>query len=280
MYSVFLLLLAFNCHSGYGQSANSSLTVSQDGSCGQALNETCLGSTFGDCCSTRGFCGSTNDFCNPTAGCQSLFGSCSTDTSYISSDGKCGSTDPNSQICVGSTYGSCCSQKGWCGDSTDYCGTGCQSDFGTCGGANITTNTSDTAGSTTSSTGSQTSAMPSLAQSTTSVPSKPATAQPSVLGLEIAVGVLCGCLFISATVFLVFLLKRRRRMGRPTDPSTSEMDGKDQKTCSCGRAPIFEAPDDRRVMLGNGSRSSRSEPAELETTGYGRAELRDSHKST
>ncbi|OUM63651.1 carbohydrate-binding module family 18 protein, partial [Piromyces sp. E2] len=35
----------------------------------------------------------------------------------------------------------CCSQYGWCGTSTDHCGTGCQSEFGQCSGtANKITN--------------------------------------------------------------------------------------------------------------------------------------------
>ncbi|KAF4552560.1 Polysaccharide deacetylase-like protein 2 [Elsinoe fawcettii] len=46
------------------------------------------------------------------------------------SDGQCGA---NGRTCLGAPSGSCCSQWGWCGSSTDHCGTGCQSGFGTCG---------------------------------------------------------------------------------------------------------------------------------------------------
>ncbi|KAF3391643.1 WSC domain-containing protein [Penicillium rolfsii] len=35
--------------------------------------------------------------------------------------------------CAGSAFGNCCSQFGWCGSSTDYCGSGCQSNYGNCG---------------------------------------------------------------------------------------------------------------------------------------------------
>lgn len=47
----------------------------------------------------------------------------------ISTDATCGT----GLTCQGSTFGNCCSQAGWCGSTTDYCGTGCQSAFGTCG---------------------------------------------------------------------------------------------------------------------------------------------------
>ncbi|KAK0728914.1 hypothetical protein B0T21DRAFT_203386 [Apiosordaria backusii] len=30
--------------------------------------------------------------------------------------------------------GQCCSQYGWCGVTSEHCGAGCQSGFGTCGG--------------------------------------------------------------------------------------------------------------------------------------------------
>ncbi|TVY71543.1 hypothetical protein LSUE1_G009359 [Lachnellula suecica] len=47
-----------------------------------------------------------------------------------SANGQCA----GSQTCAGQTqFGSCCSQWGYCGDTTLHCGTGCQSAFGTCG---------------------------------------------------------------------------------------------------------------------------------------------------
>ncbi|CAI6340074.1 unnamed protein product [Periconia digitata] len=49
----------------------------------------------------------------------------------VTTDATCGGT--NGYTCQGSTFGNCCSAAGWCGSTGDYCGTGCQSDFGTCG---------------------------------------------------------------------------------------------------------------------------------------------------
>ncbi len=50
----------------------------------------------------------------------------------ISDDGGCG----DGVTCEGSEFGDCCSQYGWCGASTDYCGEGCQPEFGSgCSGS-------------------------------------------------------------------------------------------------------------------------------------------------
>ncbi|TGO13015.1 hypothetical protein BTUL_0078g00240 [Botrytis tulipae] len=46
----------------------------------------------------------------------------------VSTDASCG----NGYTCNGSSFGNCCSQYGWCGSTSTYCGTGCQSGFGTC----------------------------------------------------------------------------------------------------------------------------------------------------
>ncbi|KAK4183924.1 hypothetical protein QBC35DRAFT_517912 [Podospora australis] len=47
----------------------------------------------------------------------------------ITSNGRCG----NNTICVGNpNYGPCCSNHFWCGSSLEYCGAGCQSQFGAC----------------------------------------------------------------------------------------------------------------------------------------------------
>ncbi|EPE30838.1 Plant lectins/antimicrobial peptide [Glarea lozoyensis ATCC 20868] len=66
--------------------------------------------------------GTGKDFCD--AGCQSAFGTCSTASSTISTDGVCGTK--NSKTCVGSTFGNCCSTTGSCGSTTAHCGVGCQ----------------------------------------------------------------------------------------------------------------------------------------------------------
>jgi hypothetical protein len=46
------------------------------------------------------------------------------------SDGICG----YQYTCLGSVYGDCCSAQGYCGNTTDYCGDGCNPVFGRCGG--------------------------------------------------------------------------------------------------------------------------------------------------
>lgn len=46
----------------------------------------------------------------------------------VSTNGKCG----NGVTCLGSRFGSCCSEHGYCGSSKDYCKGGCQKAFGSC----------------------------------------------------------------------------------------------------------------------------------------------------
>jgi hypothetical protein len=66
---------------GGGSSASTALAPAQtaglqrtvDGNCGAGF--TCLGSRFGNCCSTNGFCGKSADYCGST--CQPAFGACS-----------------------------------------------------------------------------------------------------------------------------------------------------------------------------------------------------------
>jgi hypothetical protein len=48
----------------------------------------------------------------------------------VSKSGQCGAS--NGLTCKGSTFGSCCSQHNYCGSTSAYCGTGCQSGYGTC----------------------------------------------------------------------------------------------------------------------------------------------------
>ncbi|KAF2028980.1 hypothetical protein EK21DRAFT_90197 [Setomelanomma holmii] len=49
----------------------------------------------------------------------------------ISTSGSCGAASEG-LTCAGSVFGNCCSQYGWCGSTSAYCGTGCQSGYGTC----------------------------------------------------------------------------------------------------------------------------------------------------
>ncbi|KAI0448120.1 carbohydrate esterase family 4 protein [Xylaria telfairii] len=51
-----------------------------------------------------------------------------TSTLKVSIDGNCGS----GVTCQGSTFGNCCSVNGYCGASIDYCGSGCNAQFGSC----------------------------------------------------------------------------------------------------------------------------------------------------
>ncbi|KAF2735444.1 chitin binding protein-like protein [Polyplosphaeria fusca] len=58
----------------------------------------------------------------------------------VSKDGSCGGT--NGYTCKGFVDGECCSEYGWCGKSTDHCGTGCNPLFGTCGSSSSPSPTS------------------------------------------------------------------------------------------------------------------------------------------
>ncbi|KAF6833304.1 polysaccharide deacetylase [Colletotrichum plurivorum] len=51
-------------------------------------------------------------------------------TGKVSPDQTCGGT--NGYTCLNSAFGNCCSFYGFCGSSLVYCGTGCQSGFGSC----------------------------------------------------------------------------------------------------------------------------------------------------
>ncbi|KAI5790232.1 hypothetical protein EDC01DRAFT_616605 [Geopyxis carbonaria] len=53
----------------------------------------------------------------------------------VSPDNTCGfalAGAGNNYTCGDTNLGACCSQSGYCGATDDYCGTGCQLDFGTC----------------------------------------------------------------------------------------------------------------------------------------------------
>lgn len=59
-------------------------------------------------------------------------------TLSTSTDGSCGTG--TTFLCNGTaTGGSCCSQYGFCGETSAHCGTGCQSDYGTCADADTKT---------------------------------------------------------------------------------------------------------------------------------------------
>lgn len=101
------------------ETCSTTSNISIDGACGKN-GKTCKCSTFGDCCSSSGFCGKTTDF--RRAGCQTTFGTCSSGSGIISTDGACGTK--NSKTCVGSRFGNCCSSSGFCRSTANFCGQG------------------------------------------------------------------------------------------------------------------------------------------------------------
>jgi len=94
------------------------------------------------CCSKYGYCGTSNSYCGQ--GCQSEFGTCSNSNSgkkeqkkkysspaltIIYSDTFCGVKEDGIYRCDGQQ---CCSPYGYCGTTKEYCGRGCQIEFGRC----------------------------------------------------------------------------------------------------------------------------------------------------
>jgi len=95
--------------------------------------------TDGYCCSKYGYCGKTDDHCG--IGCQANFGKCNKITTTIKKTTQTTNNNKATQTinhkqCGGSfgscTDGYCCSKFGWCGNSNDHCGSGCQKNFGRC----------------------------------------------------------------------------------------------------------------------------------------------------
>jgi len=123
------------------RSQTTNLPVSVNGMCGPE-HGVCPGSS---CCSQYGFCGVTDGHCG--TGCQSEFGRCgvqkaSTTTTVVKTTTKKATQTTAKKIstnglCGGENgscpSGQCCSQYGYGGSDDDYCGTGCQSEFGQCG---------------------------------------------------------------------------------------------------------------------------------------------------
>lgn len=106
------------------------LVVSPDRTCGSKGRFTCLGSSWGSCCSVSGYCGSESDYC--TGGCQPDFGTCDPPSRRRDTftDRACGVGSGAS--CLGSQWGNCCSAFSLCGGNETYCGEGCQPEFGEC----------------------------------------------------------------------------------------------------------------------------------------------------
>jgi hypothetical protein len=131
-------------------SQTTSVTVSKDRTCGGQNGYNCKGSTWGNCCSNYGYCGSDTNYCG--TGCQSAFGDCSTAKiirrAISSPDGTCG--ESSGYTCFNSTHGHCCSSYYFCGDTTEYCASGCQPGFGECDISALNTSSLTTQGMTSS----------------------------------------------------------------------------------------------------------------------------------
>lgn len=136
-------------------------------------DQSCAVEPGATCCSQRGWCGATEDHCgmgcqplfgtcndtpapgpssstvqpisqvtsqrsSSTSGTKSASATTSTSSQIptnkppISTDGRCGPSFDGT-TCIEEPGATCCSQRGWCGSTTDHCGTECQSGFGTCG---------------------------------------------------------------------------------------------------------------------------------------------------
>ncbi|OAL45803.1 hypothetical protein IQ07DRAFT_683728 [Pyrenochaeta sp. DS3sAY3a] len=156
--------------------------------CGpSAGNQKCGGTK---CCSQYGWCGTTDAYC--ATGCQTGFGTCKGVTLSLSrssssvrasstpsvpvgtSTDKCGPTN-NNLVCAPSY---CCSQYGYCGKTTAYCGTGCQSGFGTC--SNSVSSSSQRSSTLRSSSASSTAGRSSTALSSSRSSASPASSSASV----------------------------------------------------------------------------------------------------
>ena len=131
------------CQIGYGSCGGTIPTPSPIKTAvptgGAGNNEKCgknvANCASGLCCSKWGYCGPTVDYCG--TGCQSLYGKCGlatpsptktpTPTGGAGNNEKCGK---NVARCA---VGLCCSQWGYCGPTSEYCASGCQSAYGQCG---------------------------------------------------------------------------------------------------------------------------------------------------
>lgn len=285
IYAASLLYLIASClRLSLAQDTNSTLIISEDGNCGGTTGQTCLGSSFGNCCSGKGYCGSTTDYCN--AECQSTFGQCVANASSISSDGRCGTTDPSNQICLGSSYGNCCSETGWCGSTDDYCGTGCQGDFGECDKMNtvVVPVSSQATSMSTASITSTSSLLPSSASSTFPSPTATATAAPASerptasrmsTGAKAGVGVGVAAAGVGIIGAVILLLRRRRARKQ-----TSEFDEKVEAEAShpthlTSAATSSQSDFDKDAYVNNGCLPPTPVPAELSNQRHSRAELED-----
>jgi len=110
-------------------------SISTDGRCGPNNDDKVCPN--GQCCSLYGWCGIGDEFCGN--GCLKIYGQCfstSNSKDVISHDGRC---SDNGRKCPN---GQCCSRYGWCGTGSSFCGKGCQSEFGSCDGIEVSSSSS------------------------------------------------------------------------------------------------------------------------------------------
>ncbi|KEZ41908.1 hypothetical protein SAPIO_CDS6604 [Scedosporium apiospermum] len=176
----------------------------------------------GDCCSRLNYCGRNGSYCGD--GCQSDFGVCG--DSNISSDGSCGGS--RGLTCRGSAEGNCCSARGFCGQTTDYCGDGCQAEFGDCYKSN---STSSRGSSSTSGTQTPSSSSDSEEPSSTQEEQQGASEEDDgsddkkALKIGLGVGIPVGVLAIVGLAAFLFL-RKRRQSGSQGDDETEDAEKK------------------------------------------------------
>eukprot|EP00271_Cylindrocystis_brebissonii_P020597 TRINITY_DN688_c0_g2_i6.p1 TRINITY_DN688_c0_g2~~TRINITY_DN688_c0_g2_i6.p1 ORF type:complete len:552 (+),score=32.12 TRINITY_DN688_c0_g2_i6:224-1657(+) len=110
-------------------------TCPSTGKCGSGSN---CGSL---CCSQYGYCGSTSAYCG--TGCQPSGGTCPSPAKSPPPSPPPRNPPPATSGCgTGPNCGTlCCSQYGYCGSTSAYCGTGCNAKGGTCPGSTPTSAT-------------------------------------------------------------------------------------------------------------------------------------------
>ena len=83
-----------------------------------------------DCCSADGYCGTGKEFCYSSKGCQPQYGICRCGENY----GKCQCSTEENGICEEESIEFCCSSKGYCGFTNEFCSLnkGCNESFGKC----------------------------------------------------------------------------------------------------------------------------------------------------
>ncbi|KAI6360390.1 hypothetical protein MCOR25_006759 [Pyricularia grisea] len=134
------------CQSAFGTcngaTTASGLTVSEDATCGEGV--TCIGSGFGDCCSSYGWCGGSEDYCG--AGCQSPFGTCN-DVSIPSVSAAASGSTQLSLSTMSSSVQAASSSQGSSGTASSSGSSSTSSNAGVTGSASITSTASSSGSS-------------------------------------------------------------------------------------------------------------------------------------